>query len=405
MALKVRKPLRGTQLNKSHPLPRGLIGCWMLNEATGSKVFDLSGHDKAGTLGGDGTLPVWTVTDKGPALYFAGNGFSRRDEIEIDGSSGLYGGMAELTVEILFRPLDADFFPRVIKGEKWVIVHDHVDDRVQFLVTPTGGNAWFWSSTNTAPLGEWCHAVLTWDGTYLRGYLNGYETSNSPASSSGSIEASTANVFIGSSGSGGDNFAGDIAFGRVYNRALSADEARWLAREPCAMFEAPQVPFYYEEAILAGGVYSATFEGISVSVAQDLFELVAPSNAGVLLCGVHISQSSEEGDAQDEQLVLAVKRGATTPGSGGAAITPEPLGAGGGVSASAVEGNNTTKATGGTIVTLHRESFNTRIGWAYRPFYTKPIILSPSQRLTVELVNAPTDAVTMDGTLIFQEIR
>jgi hypothetical protein len=34
---------------------------------------------------------------------------------------------------------------------------------------------------------------------------------------------------------------------------------------------------------------------------------------------------------------------------------------------------------------------------------TRPI-LSPSRRLTVELVNAPADSITMSGTILFEEI-
>ena len=40
----VFKPPRGTLLNRTHPLARGLVGAWILNELTGETLFDISGH-------------------------------------------------------------------------------------------------------------------------------------------------------------------------------------------------------------------------------------------------------------------------------------------------------------------------------------------------------------------------
>ena len=49
----VLKPIRGIRQNKSHPLARGLVGYWLLNEGTGEKAFDLSDNGNTGTLQGD----------------------------------------------------------------------------------------------------------------------------------------------------------------------------------------------------------------------------------------------------------------------------------------------------------------------------------------------------------------
>ena len=45
-----QKPYRGIQLNRQHPLARGLVGCWLVNEGTGDKVFDYSGNGNNGIL-------------------------------------------------------------------------------------------------------------------------------------------------------------------------------------------------------------------------------------------------------------------------------------------------------------------------------------------------------------------
>jgi hypothetical protein len=58
----ILKPIRGLQLNKSHPLARGLVGCWLLNEGTGHKVFDLSGNSNTATTLAN-SAPPWIMME------------------------------------------------------------------------------------------------------------------------------------------------------------------------------------------------------------------------------------------------------------------------------------------------------------------------------------------------------
>lgn len=151
-------------------------------------------------------------------------------------------------------------------------------------------------------------------------------------------------------------------------------------------------------------MYSVSFSAVAVTVAQDFFEITAGTNQSLVLHSIYIGQHTEFGDAQDEVLQVAIKQGATTSGSGGSAPTPIPLDFGDAAAAAAAEVNNTTKATAGTIVTLHSDAFNVRAGWQYRPTPEERIVLRGARRMTVELVNAPADSITFDGTLLFQEI-
>jgi hypothetical protein len=151
-------------------------------------------------------------------------------------------------------------------------------------------------------------------------------------------------------------------------------------------------------------MYAVTFAAVAVTAAQDLFEITAGTNQGFELHSIYVSQHSDVGDAQDELLQVAIKSGQTTSGSGGSAPTPVPLDFGDAASAAAAEVNNTTKASAGTIVTLHSDAFNVRAGWQYRPTPEERIVIRGARRLTVELVNAPADSLTMNGTLLFREI-
>lgn len=150
-----------------------------------------------------------------------------------------------------------------------------------------------------------------------------------------------------------------------------------------------------------GRIYSATFEQVLVSAVQDLFEIVAPSDAIVLLHALYLSQASEAGDAESEQLPILIHRGSTS-GSGGSTITPRPMQVGDAAFGGTVEANNTTQATEGDI--LHAESFNVMAGLAL--VWTPEIRpqASPSGRIIVELQAAPADAITMDGSIYFEEI-
>ena len=153
-----------------------------------------------------------------------------------------------------------------------------------------------------------------------------------------------------------------------------------------------------------GRIYRATFSKVAVTAAQDLFEIVAPSDAAVALLGWGVSQSSDVGDAAEEILNLLVKSGQTTSGSGGSSVTPAPNCLGDAAFGGTVEANNTTKATAGTIVTHDSRGANVRVGVdvVYTPEDMK--ILSPGARMTIELVDAPGDSLTMSGYVVFAEI-
>jgi hypothetical protein len=150
--------------------------------------------------------------------------------------------------------------------------------------------------------------------------------------------------------------------------------------------------------------YTGNFSAVAVTAQQDLFEIVAPSTAIVVVKHILITQNTEFGDAQEEELRLLIKRGQTTTGSGGTTVTPVPLETRFPSSGSTVKANNTTKATAGTIVTLHVENWNVRMPYILLPTPENVIILGPSVRMTLELATTPADSITMDGTVYFTEI-
>lgn len=153
-----------------------------------------------------------------------------------------------------------------------------------------------------------------------------------------------------------------------------------------------------------GRKYTVQFNAVAVTAQQDLFEVVAPSDATVIIHDFCVSQVSEVGDTAEEGLALLLKSGSTTSGSGGSAPTPVPIELGDAAFGGTTEVNNTTKATAGTIVTHGAWNWNIRVPFekVFTP-ETRPV-LSPSRRATLELATTPADSITMSGWMTIEEI-
>lgn len=136
----------------------------------------------------------------------------------------------------------------------------------------------------------------------------------------------------------------------------------------------------------------------------DLCEInVASTKPGVVL-GFDIAQSSDVGDAAEEILKLQFKTGATTSGLGGSATTPVNTDLSGGAATATAEQANTTKATGGTIVS-HGEGigWNVRMPLSHRFTQEEQIGLPSGSRLTLE-IPAAADSLTVFGSVLYQEL-
>lgn len=157
-----------------------------------------------------------------------------------------------------------------------------------------------------------------------------------------------------------------------------------------------------------GRMYTVIFENVSISAAQDLFELTPADDKPIRIWGLKLSNvggTADAGDAQEELLRITINRGTTTSGSGGSAPTPRPLAAGDSAAGFTAEVNNTTPSSSGTNVVLDADGWNVRIPYLfwYTP-ETTPYCTQASTLLTVKLEAAPADAISCSGTLYVEEI-
>lgn len=153
-----------------------------------------------------------------------------------------------------------------------------------------------------------------------------------------------------------------------------------------------------------GQVYTGIISQVSVSAAQDVFELTCPSTTRVRIREVKLGQYSDAGDATAEILSVQLIIGHTTSGSGGAAVTPRNLNRASTVTAaSTLERNNTTIAANGTAITLYSDVWNIQSGWWYAPSEFEMITIDISTRLVVR-ITSPVDAITLNATIVFEEL-
>lgn len=158
---------------------------------------------------------------------------------------------------------------------------------------------------------------------------------------------------------------------------------------------------------MLGRSYRAPINIGATTVQVDIFELVAGTNTPLVVTGFHLGQTSEVGDAQEEQLALVLKyvSGAPSNGSGGGTSTPRPALPGDAASGVTLRTGNTTKVTGGTSVELARYAWNIRqdlpITWIPEMWQ----VCAGGNRMVLELVTTPADSIAgIVGSIEFMEL-
>lgn len=228
------KPYRGAQLNISHPLARGLVGCFLLNEGSGVKIGDSSGNRLSGTV----TNAIWQGGKSGNALKFDGSG----DYVQVANNTLL--NPASLTIVYSCFVSDTTSRMGIVKPyTAWSAPY------YQYSTYFTSGSALqvavaINGSFNsvmggTLLVNTWQQHALTWDGTNLRGYINDRQVCVK-SDVSGTMNSYSTDLYLGRHPNNTSyDFSGQIEYCYIYNRALSAREIAWLYRTPFAMFERP----------------------------------------------------------------------------------------------------------------------------------------------------------------------
>lgn len=161
-----------------------------------------------------------------------------------------------------------------------------------------------------------------------------------------------------------------------------------------------------------GRFYSIPITRVTVSVIQDLWEVLASAGKPFYLHEIRLGQSSDYGDSQAEGLAIEIKKGITnTSGSGGSTLAPVKHSTNDAAAGPTAEINNTTQATatGGTLTTVQADAFNVQAGYQYLPPPEQRILFLAAEMLVVSLEGSsgtagPADVITVSGNLIIEEL-
>lgn len=154
-----------------------------------------------------------------------------------------------------------------------------------------------------------------------------------------------------------------------------------------------------------GRMYSVTATGTTSTSALDLLEIIPAADQAVIVHAIEIVQTSDAGEAESEMLGVKVYR-ASTSGSGGSSVTPARLDIGDAAASMAVEGFNTTVASG-TTETILNTGFNVQAGFYYRPSPEERIVATrsgASDYLVIGVDTAPQDGLSLRIYAIVEEI-
>jgi hypothetical protein len=229
------KPSRGIQLNRSHPLTRGLVACWLLNENTGSKIFDTSGNGNIGTLKAQ---TYWEAGLFGSHLHFDGTD----DYVDCGANDFGLGQTNEVTVLTwVRRKAGSDYYQAVCQRGQYVYpfglkIYFSGDYCKAIWTTRTTNTNNLDSQVNLVGLNKWAQYVGTYRDGDQRIYVNG--VSRNSAVITGSLGLGNYSTTLGRVPNSGSNwFAGEIDHVMIFNRCLKPEEIIWLYREPFATFD------------------------------------------------------------------------------------------------------------------------------------------------------------------------
>lgn len=153
--------------------------------------------------------------------------------------------------------------------------------------------------------------------------------------------------------------------------------------------------------------YTAVLDAVAFTTATDLFECTPAADRAMVIIGLKLCQTTDLQDAAEEVLRIGIYTDVTA-GSTGTALTETPYSNESGVATNtaAVVTNRGTPSSGGTLIDV--------IGWNIRiplEFYPPPMAPIKFSNIAAEgpvssfrLMAAPTDSITVSGSLIWTEI-
>ena len=211
------------------------VGEWNFEEKTGTSAYDTSGNGYTGTLTNGPTWKSAGRCKKGACLDFNGS------TNYVDVGEVSLAGQSAFSIEAWVK-LDS------LNTQRHIVDKDETGtDYPEYILYVSSNNkVYFWFSTaNTSggwgsPTGSsttlttetWYHLAGTYDGSYIRVFINGVLDPSSPITRTGTPYDNNDNTFIGAGKQTappgyGYNFDGLIDQVRIYNYARTPAQIAW----------------------------------------------------------------------------------------------------------------------------------------------------------------------------------
>jgi len=223
------------------PTREGLVGYWPFEEGTGTKAGDHSGTGNHGDLQ-NMEESDWKDGKLGGALDFNGS----NEYVNAGNPPALQLGNTGTIAAWIFETDDnrnhivgKNDWPNDRDGYTFEATNSGGSKRLIADLSSATANNQIWGDTSLQN-DTWYHVVYTWDGSFLRLYLNG-ESDTTPVAQTLTPNSGVYDLWIGGSPTYGDAyFNGLIDEVRIYDRALEANEIEVLYKSGLAKINTSQ---------------------------------------------------------------------------------------------------------------------------------------------------------------------
>lgn len=225
-----------SQVQGTGRLDSGLAGYWRLDDGSGSNATDSSTNGTTFALTGS---PTWTTGQIAGAIDLDGStqyaAVASSDIFEMDGTenfslSGWFNRDTATSSDTIF----AKRLGTASNNTGYIVYLDATTDKLTFEVSD-GTDEYQMESVSTFTATGWHHYTVVWDesgASQTKMYIDGNQETATTTGTFTSVGAltNTLSVAIGMDSNSATHFDGKLDEIRLYNRALSADEAAQLYR-------------------------------------------------------------------------------------------------------------------------------------------------------------------------------
>ena len=250
----ITKPKPGVMLNPLHPLSRGLVGCWLFNEGSGSKAYDISVKNNHGTL--KNMVPNIQGSGWGGSKFGGGLQFDGVNDY-VDAGASFIKNNSTFSVAMWFKADDTSVVSHLFwegestengwgPGQEFHIsiasANDPIADGIAIVLCDSSNSNEradvYYPFTDTSNWHYVVGVIVNDIDAYL--YLDGVFVGTNSANDSVIKTNMDTNVRIGRPGANMRYFNGIIDSVCIYDRALSATEVKQLYQNPfCNLLQVP----------------------------------------------------------------------------------------------------------------------------------------------------------------------